>query len=213
MIGTFGPASPSDGWHTLSREVEMRDTPLLGEILWEWVNRELPAEPASAKRVATVVQATGGEPSRPPVGCRREVHLWHRDRNACSAELIGDCEAFLAGHVAERIEGRAASVPAWAWTNLLAHGSEHDLRSERAVVRPRQVTSDDEWRAARSYLAVEVLNLAAEFGSLADLQRRVLVPLEQRLASRPEVAGWRPRSGPKASKRRWTSTARRADGP
>jgi hypothetical protein len=56
-----------------------------------------------------------------------------------------------------------------------------------------QVTSDDEWRAARSYLAVEVLNLAAEFGPLAELQRRVLVPLEQRLASRPEVAGWRPR--------------------
>jgi len=118
--------------------------------------------------------------------------LWYRDRNARSAELIGDCEAFLVGHVAERIEGRAASVPAWAWMNLLAHGSEHDLRSERAVVRPRQVTSGDEWRAARSYLAVEVLNLAAEFGPLADLQRRVLVPLEQRLASRPEVAGWRP---------------------
>ena len=76
--------------------------------------------------------------------------------------------------------------------NLLAHGSEHDLRSKRAVARPRQVTSDDEWRAARSYLAVEVLNLAAEFGPLADLQRRVLVPLEQRLASRPEVARWRP---------------------
>jgi hypothetical protein len=28
------------------------------------------------------------------------------------------------GHVAERIEGRATSVPAWAWTNLLAHESE-----------------------------------------------------------------------------------------
>lgn len=119
--------------------------------------------------------------------------MWHRDRNARSAELIGDCEAFLVGHVAERIEGRAASVPAWAWMNLLAHGSEHDLCSERAIVRPRQLTSDDEWRAARSYLAVEVLNLAAEFGPLAELQRRVLVPLEQRLASRPEVAGWRPR--------------------
>ena len=114
--------------------------------------------------------------------------MWHRDRNARNAELIGDCEAFLAGHVAERIEGRAASVPAWAWTNLLAHGSEHDLCSERAIVRPRQVTSGDEWHAARSYLAVEVLNLAAEFGPLADLQRSVLVPLEQRLASRPEVA-------------------------
>jgi hypothetical protein len=55
--------------------------------------------------------------------------------------------------VAERIEGRATSVPAWAWTNLLAHESERDLRSERAVVRLRQVTSGDEWRAARSYLA------------------------------------------------------------
>ncbi len=119
--------------------------------------------------------------------------MWHRDRNPRSAELIGDCEAFLVGHLAEQFEGRAASVPAWAWMNLLAHGSEHDLRSERAVVRARQLTSGDEWCAARSYLAVEVLNLAAEFGPLADLQRSVLVPLEQRLASRPEVAGWRPR--------------------
>ncbi len=44
----------------------MRDMPLLGEILWEWVNRELPAEPASANRVATVVQATRGEPRGRP---------------------------------------------------------------------------------------------------------------------------------------------------
>jgi hypothetical protein len=46
VIGTFGPASLSDGWHTLNREVvEMRDTPLLGEILWEWVNRGVRPSP------------------------------------------------------------------------------------------------------------------------------------------------------------------------
>ncbi|HLN05345.1 MAG TPA: hypothetical protein VK217_03635 [Acidimicrobiales bacterium] len=119
--------------------------------------------------------------------------MWHRDERRHNAELIGDCEAFLAGHVAERIEGRAAGVPAWAWTNLLAHGSERDLRSERAVDRPRQVTSSDEWRAARSYLAAEVLNFASGLGSLAELQRTVLVPLEQQFASLPEVGGWGPR--------------------
>gem|GEM_PF-5170813 len=74
MIGTFGPASLSDGWHTLNREVvEMRDTPLPGEILWKWVNREVPAEPASANRVATVVQATGGERRGHPSGAGGRV--------------------------------------------------------------------------------------------------------------------------------------------
>ncbi|HLN05346.1 MAG TPA: hypothetical protein VK217_03640 [Acidimicrobiales bacterium] len=39
----------------------MRDTPLLGEILWEWVNQELPVEPGSANRAAAVAQVTSGE--------------------------------------------------------------------------------------------------------------------------------------------------------
>jgi hypothetical protein len=46
----------------------MRDTPLLGEILWGWVYRELPAESTSANRVATVVQATGRELRDRPSG-------------------------------------------------------------------------------------------------------------------------------------------------
>ena len=171
--------------------VGVSDTPLLGEILCHWVN-ELVPEPASANRAATPVQAVGGELSRPPAACGREVHLWHRGQRQCNVELIGDCGAFLAGRLAERIEGRAARIPPWAWTNLLAHGSEQDLRQAPAPGRPHQDSTAAKWCAARSYLAMEVLNLAGEFGPLEEVQRQVLVPLEQRLASRPEVAGWGP---------------------
>lgn len=44
------------------------------------------------------------------------------------------------------------AVPVWAWSNLLAHGIEHDLCWELAVMRPNGVLAD-EWRLARSHLA------------------------------------------------------------
>jgi len=106
---------------------------------------------------------------------------------------VGDCEAFLAGHVAERIEERpGADVPVWAWTNLLAHGTEYDLRSERTAVRRTAGLSRDKWREARSYLASEVIDLADECGPLIKMQRAVLVPLELDLACQ-ELTAWGPR--------------------
>ncbi len=109
---------------------------------------------------------------------RRRVCTLHRADKRDRAELVGDCEAFLTGHLVDRIEDRAVDMPAWAWTNLLAHGSEQELSSEA-----RQVRGRDEWRQARSYLAAAVLDVAAEFGPLLDLQRAVLVPFELELAS------------------------------
>jgi hypothetical protein len=117
-------------------------------------------------------------------------------------ELVTECEAFLQGRLAESLEIRAESVPVWAWTNLLAHGSERYLRAEGARARRPSGGPDAEWRLARSFLATEVLYCAHLHGSLAELQRAVLVPLELKLASSTEVASWRPG--------RWAATVERA---
>ena len=113
---------------------------------------------------------------------------WLRRRRGI--ELVGECEAFLAGRLAERIEERAERVPVWAWTNLLAHGSEQDLCSERRRARQQCSVISHQWCEGRSFLVAELLDLADEFGPLAEIQRTVLVPLELELASCTDVAGW-----------------------
>ncbi len=117
---------------------------------------------------------------------------WSRRRSRAEAELVKDGEAFVAGGLAERIESRAGTVPAWAWTNLLAHGTEDALRSESSRASPPWGDPAREWREARSYLAVDVLHRAEVNGSLAEVQRVILVPLELKLASSPEAANWKP---------------------
>lgn len=107
-------------------------------------------------------------------------------------ELIADCEAFLAGRYAEHLEARGRRVPAWAWVNLLAHGTGDELAAARHLVQdgtdPRS-----QWRAARAFLAREVLEAAVAAGTtLDDLQRRVLIPLELELMGWP-AALWGPR--------------------
>lgn len=108
-----------------------------------------------------------------------------------TAELVDDCRAFFQAQLAEHFEQRHQSVPVWAWTNLLAHGSEQDLRSDQTLPE-QQLAFDGQWHRARSYLAAELLALAGRSCPLVDLQRDVLVPLELDLASRPEVNGWSP---------------------
>lgn len=110
-----------------------------------------------------------------------------------SNRLVEECEGFLAGRLVDRLEGR---VPVWAWTNLLAHGSEEDLRAE--TLQPWS----DEWRIARASLASSLLVLASTYGPLEEVQRRLLIPLELDLAARAEVAGWEPRG--------WASTVTQA---
>jgi hypothetical protein len=127
-----------------------------------------------------------------PVAPRSGGGRQRRDQGAGDSELVGDCEAFLAGHLAERVEAQAGVVPVWAWTNLLAHGSEDDVRSACSTTRfPRR--APDVWRDARSHLATELLELAERYGPLVEVQRSVLVPLELEHASSVEVAGWGPR--------------------
>jgi hypothetical protein len=105
--------------------------------------------------------------------------------------LVEESAAFLSGHLAEVLSETEPPSP-WVWSNLLAHGSEEELRIEQAK-DPR-----DLWEAARAYLAADVLDLAETCGSLSAVQREVLVPLELELASRFDVTQWGPRD--------WAST-------
>ncbi len=83
-------------------------------------------------------------------------------------------------------------VPVWAWTNLLAHGSE-ELIGE-SVARPyRPRRAGRSWRIARSHLAHQMLDVTDARCTLSDLQTTVLIPLELEMAARPEVSRWRPR--------------------
>lgn len=116
-----------------------------------------------------------------------------------SNELVADCEAFLTGRYAERVVERGGTVPVWAWTNLLAHGRETDLRSEIAKTDGQ---NSDRWRAARAYLATELLDGARRGRSLADVQRTVLVPLELELAAEPGAETW--------GRQRWVGAVRSA---
>ena len=130
-------------------------------------------------------------------------------------ELVGDCEAFLAGHLAESQEAGDRGVPVWAWTNLLAHGTEEELRIERALTHGWSRAWADEWRDARSYLAAELIDLTDDAGSLAEVQRSVLVPLELELASRGEVDGWEPHrwvGAVEAALTRYRQLSRRSQG-
>lgn len=121
------------------------------------------------------------------VDSRRWRRRLRRQLRRAGEALSTDAESFLSGRLAERLAGRTGSVPAWTWTNLLAHGTEADLRAEakRATAGPAQ--GERRWRQARAYLAVEVLKEAGARGSLTCLQKEVLVPLELDLAARAEV--------------------------
>ncbi len=122
---------------------------------------------------------------------------WGLGRNR-HGELVSDCEAFLAGRLAEQLEQRGQPVPVWVWTNLLAHGTAQELASERTAPSTHVIGADERWSAARSYLAGSVLDASDRSGGLELVQARVLVPLELELSSRSEVERW--------DRRRWVST-------
>ena len=106
-------------------------------------------------------------------------------------ELVADAEAFVLGSLVSSYEQRGDWVPPWAWLNLLAHANEQELASSTTLA-PGPATHYAEWLAARSYLATEVLQVAATWGSLRHLQENALRPLELELAASPKVALWNP---------------------
>lgn len=127
--------------------------------------------------------------------------MWRREQRSLAAELVADCRAFLLGQYADRLESLAIAVPVWAWTNLLAHASESELRVE-ALSSGDPGRGNNGWHAARAYLAAEVLEVAAQSGTLDALQEESLVPLEMDLAARADVRGW--------DSRRWVGAVRAA---
>ncbi len=115
----------------------------------------------------------------------------HRFPGALGRRLNEDVEAFLRGGYAEYLEDRSETIPVWVWTNLLAHGTEADVRRASGDMRTAGLTC--QWRDARAYLATELLAaVEREHGSLAELQRRALIPLELELAAWPGVTNWSP---------------------
>lgn len=127
--------------------------------------------------------------------------MWRREHRFLGVELIADCEAFLLGHYADRLEAQSIAVPVWAWTNLLAHATEHELQAETFATRGAGRRSD-EWHTARAQLAAEVLDTAGGGVTLPAVQATTLVPLELALASRPDAGAW--------SCRQWVDAVRAA---
>lgn len=165
---------------------------------WErrWPGSRLERRAARPDAAAASSVACGGEPharhrTRPR---RPTVGRW--GERARARELVDDCEAFLAGHYLARAAPRSLAVPAWVWSNVLAHGSTEDIRQTAA----EGATADRGWRAARAYLAAELVELEARGQSLAQLQHDVLVPLELHLAARSDVQNWTPQ--------RWAAAVR-----
>lgn len=96
-------------------------------------------------------------------------------------EVVADCNALLTGRFAERLMETDRHVPPWAWLNLLAHGTERDLRRVRMVA---STPGQRSWCRARAYVAGEILMLVdTTTQTLAEVQHDVLVPLELRLLS------------------------------
>jgi hypothetical protein len=109
-----------------------------------------------------------------------------------SSVVVMECQAFLTGTLAEYWDERGTVVPVWAWTNLLAHGSEQQIgESVIHPLRPRRTGRS--WRIAQSFLAYQVLDALERGVALEDLQSNVLIPLELEMASHPEVTQWGPR--------------------
>lgn len=120
--------------------------------------------------------------------------MWRRRSRSdvpAAPDLAAECEAFLSGGYTKYLEDRGGPIPVWAWTNLLAHATEEEIRSMLSASEPRARASA-RWRHACSYVAGEVLDLAERRGSLGELQAAVLIPLELELMSRREAAFWRP---------------------
>ena len=114
---------------------------------------------------------------------------WTSERRARS-DLASDCEAFVRGEVAGRLDAAGRPVPVWAWLNLLAHATPERL-SELAA------GDTGSWRGRRarrrasalSDLAARILEHAGgDPARLAELQREVLVPFEVGLAGGPRQA-------------------------
>jgi hypothetical protein len=94
-------------------------------------------------------------------------------------DIATECQLFLTGRYAERLDASGRPLPAWVWLNELAHGSPDELSALAGgtTARPHPQV----WASAITYLAGELLVLAdGDTARLRALQSDVLVPLELR---------------------------------
>jgi len=110
-----------------------------------------------------------------------------RDARSAGDELVAACEAFLTGRYPEYLTDHGYPIPAWGWTNPLAHASEDQLRSMIST-RGHEMGSAGIWSHACCYVAGELLDIAEQRGPLTELQASALVPLELELISRRALA-------------------------
>jgi len=114
--------------------------------------------------------------------------MWRRprDRDPHVEQLIEECESFLAGAYVERREARGEPVPVWAWMNVLAHGTDAELRAA-AMNR----SGGDEGHQALAFVAGELVDLIDDGAlDLETFQREELVPLELDVIVCPATSGW-----------------------
>lgn len=130
------------------------------------------------------------EPRLEHVGASEHAKtLSRREKRALAADLVEECRAFLAGSYLDHLDEKGLPIPTWAWTNLLAHGSEVDLHRLEAPPYSQGSPACLQWRAARSQLAREILDHSRDCTvDLKELQRKVLIPLELELARRSETS-------------------------
>jgi hypothetical protein len=114
--------------------------------------------------------------------------MWRHRADPYAEQLIEECESFLAGGSVWLCEARREPVPVWAWMNVLAHGTESELRAA-AQDRP----PNDEGRQALAFVAGELVELIdTGVVELEAFQRDVLVPLELDVIACPATTQWRP---------------------
>jgi hypothetical protein len=114
--------------------------------------------------------------------------MWRRasNRDPYPELLIEECESFLAGAYVERCEGRGEPVPVWAWMNVLAHGTDAELRAAAS-----NRSGSDEGHQALAFVAGELVDLIDDGAlDLETFQREQLVPLELDVIACPATSGW-----------------------
>jgi hypothetical protein len=124
-------------------------------------------------------------------GTIEENEMWYRDLDAEGRELARECQAFLDGRLVDHLLDVGDDVPAWAWTNLLAHGTTDDLLSPTTTMPVDWAIYLKPWLEARAYLAGEVLQATEHAGPLRRVQRLALVPFELRLSCDPTALSLR----------------------
>lgn len=145
---------------------------------WPWIMTR-----RERGEAALPVAPVGPAPVRDSPGRGDGASVGRVEQRRMAEALATESASFLIGTYAETLASHGLAVPAWAWTNLLAHGTEEDLRRQAHALE-RGLLHMRAWLAARGYLAAELVDRMDRGASLATLQREVLVPFELRLITK-----------------------------